>query len=1250
MKTRFRKVQTLMALVLALAILLSAVPLAVAESFSAFVKSGSMPVYSDASLTNQIGSLGQYTIVTVNAFSGNVAQIQAYGNTGYARVSDMEAVQAVSVRAELAYDTKVYAMPGDFAGVTALGKGTQVDVLAIQDKWALCKADNGIIGFVMLSTLKPVDAQPEATKTPQVYVETFTAEVSASSVTVYQQASESSGVMGTLSKGTQIKVTAYTTEWAQLEIAGMTGYARISGLTRELSTKEEESASSQNSIPGTVVTASCAVYQKNSTSSTRLGILPKGTQVNVLAIQGGWALIELYGNYGFCQVSNLVPTASLTTPEPTATLSTEDAEEATVTADAMKIYQSASTSSTQIGLLAKGIKVYVLAVQGDWAYITLSGNYGYCQVKDLSIGGAQPTPTPSTPENSIPGTVVTASCAVYQKNSTSSTRLGILPKGTQVNVLAIQGGWALIELYGNYGFCQVSNLVPTASLTTPEPTATPSTEGAEEATVTADAMKIYQSASTSSTQVGLLAKGIKVYVLAVQGDWAYITLSGNYGYCQVKDLSIGSAEPTVTPSTPENSIPGTVVTASCAVYQKNSTSSKRLGVLPKGTQVNVLAIQGGWALIELYGNYGFCQVSNLVPTASLTTPEPTATPSTEDAEEATVTADAMKIYQSASTSSTQVGLLVKGIKVYVLAVQGDWAYITLSGNYGYCQVKDLSIGSAEPTVTPAPTAPENSIPGTVVAASLVVYQKNSTSSSKLGTLPRGMQVNVVAVQGGWALIELNGAYGFCLVSGLVPTASLTTPEPTATPSTEDAIPAVVVTDTVKIYQSPSTSSTQVGQLSKGIQVNVLAVQGDWALIELSGNYGYCLVSSLMPVSAIPTPTNDPMGDFVQEVFSATVITSGAKFYASASTGSASVDIPLGTDVTVGAYNAQWAYVDVAGQKGFILISALSRAVYDTLSNGSSGSAVTNLESALLTLGYMDSNPSSTYSSYTEAAVKLFQSACGMSATGRADAATQRVLFSGNAPACSLLSGTYSKGSTGSNVSRIQMRLFALGYLSKTSSVDGDFGNNTYNAVKLFQTGNGLSVTGTADSATLRKMYSIGAVHLPDGVNPGDVGIIVDPQPGDQQNNSTTISSTLASKTSSYSPSMSNAEKLEYVIYVGQNQLGKPYVYGATGTSSYDCSGFTVYCFRQIGVQLQRTAMNQGYDDDYTKISSISSLKRGDLVFFNTVSDNDKCDHTGIYLGAGYFIHASSGQRKVVVSTLASGYYNGVFSWGRRVLN
>ena len=121
------------------------------------------------------------------------------------------------------------------------------------------------------------------------------------------------------------------------------------------------------------------------------------------------------------------------------------------------------------------------------------------------------------------------------------------------------------------------------------------------------------------------------------------------------------------------------------------------------------------------------------------------------------------------------------------------------------------------------------------------------------------------------------------------------------------------------------------------------------------------------------------------------------------------------------------------------------------------------------------------------------------------------------------------------------------------------------------------------------------------------------------------------------------------IYCAQNQLGKPYVYGATGMSSFDCSGLTYYAFRQISITLPRTAQSQGYDSDFQQISSVSNLERGDLVFFNTVSDSDQCDHTGIYLGDGWFIHASSGQDRVVVSTLASGYYNRVFSWGRRVL-
>ena len=193
----------------------------------------------------------------------------------------------------------------------------------------------------------------------------------------------------------------------------------------------------------------------------------------------------------------------------------------------------------------------------------------------------------------------------------------------------------------------------------------------------------------------------------------------------------------------------------------------------------------------------------------------------------------------------------------------------------------------------------------------------------------------------------------------------------------------------------------------------------------------------------------------------------------------------------------------------------------------------------------------------------------------------------------------------------------------------------------------MSDSGSADAATLRKLYSTSAVSIPSGKTPGDVSSVPIINPGDQQNNSTKISSSLASTTTS--PGSTDASKLEYVIYIGQNQLGKPYIYGANGTSSYDCTGFTCYCFKQLRIKLKRSAVDQGYDNTYPKITSISDLRRGDLVFFNTISDNDLSDHAGIYLGAGYFIHASSGQGRVVISTLASGYYNRVFSWGRRVL-
>ena len=126
-----------------------------------------------------------------------------------------------------------------------------------------------------------------------------------------------------------------------------------------------------------------------------------------------------------------------------------------------------------------------------------------------------------------------------------------------------------------------------------------------------------------------------------------------------------------------------------------------------------------------------------------------------------------------------------------------------------------------------------------------------------------------------------------------------------------------------------------------------------------------------------------------------------------------------------------------------------------------------------------------------------------------------------------------------------------------------------------------------------------------------------------------------------------------VIALAKQYLGVPYVYGGQSPSGFDCSGFTYYVFKNAaGITLKRTAYSQGYDDSYQKITNKADLKVGDILFFNTVDDDDLCDHAGIYLGNNEFIHASSGGGMVMISNLgtdSSSYYYRTYSWARRII-
>ena len=141
----------------------------------------------------------------------------------------------------------------------------------------------------------------------------------------------------------------------------------------------------------------------------------------------------------------------------------------------------------------------------------------------------------------------------------------------------------------------------------------------------------------------------------------------------------------------------------------------------------------------------------------------------------------------------------------------------------------------------------------------------------------------------------------------------------------------------------------------------------------------------------------------------------------------------------------------------------------------------------------------------------------------------------------------------------------------------------------------------------------------------------DPQTSSSTSSNTTSTSTSASKLVSYAKSL----------------LGKPYVWGAQGPSSFDCSGFTYYVFKNCAnITLPRTSVDQS---TYGITVSKSNLKVGDLVFFDTDGANDgNVSHVGIYIGSNQFIHSSSTKGKVVISDFTN-YYNNAFVRAKRVL-
>lgn len=115
-----------------------------------------------------------------------------------------------------------------------------------------------------------------------------------------------------------------------------------------------------------------------------------------------------------------------------------------------------------------------------------------------------------------------------------------------------------------------------------------------------------------------------------------------------------------------------------------------------------------------------------------------------------------------------------------------------------------------------------------------------------------------------------------------------------------------------------------------------------------------------------------------------------------------------------------------------------------------------------------------------------------------------------------------------------------------------------------------------------------------------------------------------------------------IIETAKRYLGAPYVFGASGPESFDCSGFTRFVYGQHDISLPRTSVNQA-----TAGVSATGMQKGDLlIFVDTYKPG--ISHVGIFIGDGQFIHATTSQG-VSYANLSQSYWNTRLHSVRRVI-
>lgn len=295
--------------------------------------------------------------------------------------------------------------------------------------------------------------------------------------------------------------------------------------------------------------------------------------------------------------------------------------------------------------------------------------------------------------------------------------------------------------------------------------------------------------------------------------------------------------------------------------------------------------------------------------------------------------------------------------------------------------------------------------------------------------------------------------------------------------------------------------------------------------------------------------------------------------------------------------------------------------------GEQSEIVKKYQNRLIALGYLSGEADGNFGLSTQNAIRAFQSRNDQVVDGYLGPDTRSLMDSENAKPFGMRLGEQSD-----DVKNMQNLLVKYGYLSQDKA-SGYFGELTKDAVIAFQSVNGLGTDGTAGAKTLQLLQSGTAKSKPKpkakantpsrGNRGGAAGGNSAPAGRGDTGSGGSISSGVGGATV-----FGSAGSL---ISIASSKIGSPYVWGAKGPNSFDCSGFVYWCLNQAGVGTSYMTSSGWRNPGRFKKVSMGELQAGDIVVVR--------GHVGIYAGGGSVIDASSSNGRVVHRSLSGWWAN-----------